>query len=128
MLEWLQKIKEWLNDPYDTPRKIQEILKFINETYEKEESENKGKIEMNITESSYGAVLHKKWIKDPDKENIIIGFWAEDDNEYYIDCPPQIRYDIIKLQNWLSDKYQAIKKAKESIHRLSTFFYGLEDD
>lgn len=33
------------------------------------------------------------------KPNVIIGYWAEDGNEYEITCPPQLRPAILAVLN-----------------------------
>ena len=82
---------------------------------------------MDITNSGFGAILHKEWVVDQNEENIIIGYWYEDDTSYHIDVPPQIRLLIILMQNWLSRKYQYQVKLKGHMKAASRFFNGLDD-
>ena len=83
---------------------------------------------MDITDSGFGAVLHKEWKADSNENNIIIGYWAEDDTPYHLDVPPQLRLLIILIQNWLSRKYQYQVRLKNHIHSVSQFFKGLDID
>jgi len=64
-----------------------------------------------------GCILHKRWIRGTDK-NIIIGYWAEDFSEYYIDTPPQLRDEIINIQNCLSNIYNKIEKTNRDLNNL----------
>lgn len=43
-----------------------------------------------------------KWKAHPTKSNVIIGTWAEDQNEYEVTCPYQLRESIILMQNELT--------------------------
>ena len=82
---------------------------------------------MDITNSGFGAILHKEWKIDVNDEKTIIGYWYEDSTEYYLDVPPQIRLLIVLMQNWLSRKYQYQVKLKDHMKAASRFFNGLDD-
>lgn len=82
----------------------------------------------DITESEFGAILHCKWEEDPHEENIIIGYWAEDNSKYTIDVPKQLRHLIIRIQNWLCEKFQNIESSKRDVQKFTTFFYGLKKE
>lgn len=74
-----------------------------------------------MNHNKWGAILWKKWEKGAILQEII-GYWAEDNNEYKITVPYQLRDMIIEMQNWLSDKYQKIQVAKKAIVDLEGFF------
>lgn len=81
----------------------------------------------DITKSAFGAILHKKWVP-AEEEYKIIGFWAEDNSRYYIECPKQLRSLLINIQNWLADKYIKIEKSKQFVTNTSMFFNGLKEE
>lgn len=77
---------------------------------------------LSIDSRGWGAILHKKWEKHSISQDIIIGFWAEDDNSYHILVPSQLRDIIVDIQNWLADIYIKIKNLKSKVKRLEDFF------
>jgi hypothetical protein len=58
-------------------------------------------------------VTIKEWGKHPDKEDTIIGTWAEDGSSYEITCPPVLRDCLIALQNIAKDT--KIQDAREKV-------------
>ena len=74
------------------------------------------------------CLLHRKWsvdlAKDTEDANFgyIRGFWAEDNSQYIIKVPMKLRDPIISMQNWLSDKYNLIKKFENEIRDINIFF------
>ena len=79
-------------------------------------------------DSGYGAILHRPWVQDSNNEGII-GFWAEDNSEYYIKVPYQLRDMIIEIQNWLHHIYVKVSRIQRNYdtvnHELESFFEGL---
>ena len=51
-----------------------------------------------------GALLHEEWCAGIDG-NVIVGTWAEDGTPYNILVPPQLRPQIIWMQNVLHRLY-----------------------
>jgi hypothetical protein len=80
---------------------------------------NKGE-EMNLR-STLAPLLWKKWDVG-EKDNEIIGYWAEDDSRYIISVPYQLRDTIIIMQRWLSTKYQTLEFLSSELKILSRFF------
>lgn len=71
----------------------------------------------------WGAILCYKWeIRHCIKEDKIIGYWAEDGNEYEIIVPNQLKEILVGIQNWLSDIYNDINKLKNEAKRLGHIF------
>jgi hypothetical protein len=65
--------------------------------------------------NNLSAILWKKWEKHPDTATMIIGFWAEDGNSYYISTPAQLRNIIVNMQNWLAEIYIKLENLKSQI-------------
>jgi hypothetical protein len=53
-----------------------------------------------------GAVCWSPWIPHTYHPDTIIGHWAEDNTSYLITCPPQLREQIITMQNALCKLYE----------------------
>ena len=77
----------------------------------------------------WGAVLHRKWQpiqmpsgSDDAVQNRIKGFWSEDDTEYEITVPYQLRTQIIEIQNWLCDRYRDLCSARKKVCDIEAFF------
>jgi citrate lyase gamma subunit len=69
----------------------------------------------------FAPILYSKW--EPGiHESVIIGQWTEDDSEYEITVPPQLRGLIIDLQNSLQQKYTETIEAEETLMRLKVQF------
>jgi len=77
---------------------------------------------LSIDCRGWGAILHRKWEKHSSSKDIIIGYWAEDLNEYQIKLPVQLRDIVIDIQNWLVDIYIKIDNLKSEVRRLEHFF------
>ena len=71
----------------------------------------------------WDAVLHKEWIKG-DNEDAIIHFWAEDNSRVVFKVPPQLRDQIVEMQNWLAAKQQKIDSLERELARARGFFEG----
>jgi len=56
----------------------------------------------------YGALLHESWEARENDACKITGYWAEDNNEYEIIVPHQLRDLVVEMQNDLCFKYQKI--------------------
>ena len=69
----------------------------------------------------WGAILHKEWLKG-DRGDEIIHFWAEDNNKIILKVPPQLRDQIVEMQNWLSMKQQKIDALDIDLARARGFF------
>jgi hypothetical protein len=69
----------------------------------------------------FGNLLWKKWVIGCHRD-AIVGYWIEDGSHYIINVPYQLRDDIIRMQNWLSDKYLRIERLKDKLRRLEGFF------
>ena len=79
-----------------------------------------------------GAVLHKSWIlieediphslEKPKGYVRIQGNWAEDNQPYYVIVPEQLAPGIVKMQNWLANKYNEIEKLKRQLKDAIGFF------
>ena len=65
----------------------------------------------------FGATLHQPW-KAGGKPEEIIGYWAEDLNTYTVVVPPQLRDDIIEMQNALCKRYSEIEAARTKLRNL----------
>lgn len=59
-------------------------------------------------------LLNGKWRKG-DIETNIIGKWFEDNQNYEIICPEQLRDCLIAMQNYFVDMYEKRNRAKEII-------------
>lgn len=70
----------------------------------------------------WGAVLYKKWFADDNTATHIYGYWAEDDTQYEMVVPSQLRKQIIEIQNWLCDRYQRLQSARTKVCDLENFF------
>jgi hypothetical protein len=64
----------------------------------------------------YAALLHARWTagKGPAE---LVGYWAEDGNEYAILVPPQLRDTLLELQNVLADRYDRIRTLRVQLAR-----------
>lgn len=60
------------------------------------------------------AILYRKWKTDKNRSDLIIGYWAEDDNPYEITVPCQLREEIVYLQNQAVD-IELAKKPKRKV-------------
>jgi len=69
----------------------------------------------------WDAILHQDWIKG-DNEDEIIHFWAEDNSKAILKVPPQLRNQIVEMQNWLSMKQQKIDSLDIELARARGFF------
>ena len=67
--------------------------------------------------NNLGAVLHKRWISGGNSTEII-GYWAEDETEYYITVPFQLQDIIIDMQNCMAKQYEDILNREKCINRL----------
>lgn len=70
----------------------------------------------------FGCILHKQWQACEEDPTHIIGYWAEDNSEYTISCPHQLRDNIIKLQNNLSSLYIRMKNLNKQTYELQKYF------
>ena len=61
-----------------------------------------------------GATLHTPW-KAGDKPDEIIGYWAEDLNTFTVTVPPQLRNDVLEIQNVLSKRYCEIDDLRKRL-------------
>ena len=61
---------------------------------------------------TYAALVDKPW-KKGSLNNIIIGQWFEDDGEYTMIIPPQLRDELVEMQNELNRKYMVDKMSKK---------------
>ena len=67
----------------------------------------------------FGALLWKKW--EPGLEqDVICGFWAEDNSLYTINCPYQLRDIIVKLQHKLCDLYELWENTNKKLNEINT--------
>jgi len=57
-------------------------------------------------------LLNGRWIKTGDPESIL-GKWVEDDSQYVIKCPKELRESIIEMQNYFADMYEQFKAGDE---------------
>jgi len=55
----------------------------------------------------YGAILHTRW-RAAERASDIVGEWAEDGSPYIITVPPQLRDQLVEMQNALCAKYQEL--------------------
>ena len=55
-------------------------------------------------EDKLAGILHSSW-KEGHKPNVISGIWAEDGSEYQIIIPPQLRNQLLIMQNSLHKRY-----------------------
>ena len=69
----------------------------------------------------WDAILYKEWMKG-EQENEIIHFWAEDGTKAILKVPPQLRDQIVEMQNWLSMKQQKIDSLDRDLARARGFF------
>jgi hypothetical protein len=65
----------------------------------------------------YGALLHAKW-KPGKTDDTIIGQWAEDNSEFEITIPFQLRDLLIQLQNVLSERMNQVQEAQRQLDTL----------
>ena len=65
----------------------------------------------------YGATLHAQWIPGRG-ESEIMGQWAEDSTQYIITVPPQLRGQIIEIQNALHSRYTQIEDCRTRLAKL----------
>ncbi len=56
------------------------------------------------------ALLNSEWRKDDNSDTIIIGTWGEDNAEFDIIVPKQLRDDIIFLQRRWYKLHQDVKR------------------
>lgn len=63
------------------------------------------------------AILNGKWKRDPDHENIILGEWFEDNFKYEIKCPPQLRDEIIEMQNHFANMYRLRGESMQGVRK-----------
>lgn len=69
----------------------------------------------------FDTILHAKWVKG-NSDNEIIHYWAEDMSTDIITVPYQIRDEIVEMQNWLTDKYEAVCSLKTELSLAERFF------
>lgn len=70
---------------------------------------------------NWGAILWKRWEKAQQVDKII-GFWAEDNNEFEVTVPAQLRDMLLAIQNWLSDFYTKVEDLQAKIKNIQHFF------
>lgn len=63
---------------------------------------------------SYCSILHSKWANG-NENTTIIGQWTEDDNEYIMVVPFQLRDKIVSLQNLLVERLADLEKMENDI-------------
>jgi hypothetical protein len=51
-------------------------------------------------------------------QSLIVGYWAEDGNEFLITVPPQLRDQIVELQNLLASSYLELEMAEEKLRAI----------
>jgi hypothetical protein len=73
----------------------------------------------------FGAILYREWVAHHEDANIIIGYWAEDDSPYEITVPHQLRSTILKLQNTLCKKYNAVKELQQKLDEMKKNFSSM---
>jgi hypothetical protein len=74
----------------------------------------------------FAALLNSEWYEGCTNtvtdQTSIIGSWGEDNSEYMIEVPSQLRPLIIELQNALYTKYQELKQAERKYEDSSNWF------
>ena len=68
------------------------------------------------------SILYRCWEDDLHSTDTIIGYWPEDDSEYKLKVPYQLRRKIIQMQNWLANKYFEIQRAQNVAKDLIQWF------
>ncbi len=77
----------------------------------------------------YGAILHKSWIaKGESYPGIIIGYWIEDNLQYEINVPEQLKDILIDIQNKLSRWWLTIEEQENRIKRMTKAFSEIFKD
>ena len=69
----------------------------------------------------FEAILYREWVRG-NHPNEIIHYWAEDKSQTIIKVPPQLRDNIVDMQNWLSKKQQKIDSLDIELARARSFF------
>jgi len=54
---------------------------------------------------NYAPIVWEKYDAHPEKNDTIIGYWAEDNSPYYITCPHQLRDLFLKALNEIKEVY-----------------------
>ena len=70
---------------------------------------------LNELRQRFAAIAHSKWVACPKRADYIIGKWAEDDNKYEIKVPPQLRDQVIDLQNLMYAQMQIIDRMYKAL-------------
>ena len=66
-----------------------------------------------MSEQNLEPLLWEKWKASRYSPDTIIGYWAEDGNEYEVTVPAQLRDMLVKLQNDKVDELKAKEPKKE---------------
>lgn len=69
------------------------------------------------------AILHAPWTAG--KDGIILGVRPEDQSNYEIICPIQLRDEIIKMQNALFNKQEQVTSLQEQLIKAKNHFEGI---
>jgi len=68
------------------------------------------------------GILYSKWYAHESNKTMICGNWSEDNSDYTLIVPYQLRDSIIKMQNWLCDKMDMWDAAKNEMQTIERFF------
>lgn len=70
----------------------------------------------------FSPITWSPWVPntEPDSENEIVGFWAEDSSKYKVTCPHQIRGLLIEMQNSLHIQYDEIVALRKRLLEAET--------
>lgn len=63
----------------------------------------------------FSGLLYSKWKAHEHNKELIIGNWSEDNSEYDIHVPHQLRDDLVELQNLLYEKYKAVETLEKEL-------------
>lgn len=73
--------------------------------------------------SDIPIILQNKWRAANDHASTILGVFSEEGREYEITCPPRLREEIIRMQNFMVDRYREIEEKLAALQKAKLEWY-----